>query len=91
MHDNEAHDFYPLSRFDDVNRTLVDHRIFSFAKRVDPEVLKYGSASPKPCAARGCKHDLEQKRAAPVATTGQISRPPQRSLHDHYRAIPNGP
>jgi cytochrome P450 len=35
MHDNETHDFYPLSRFDDVNRALVHHQIFSFAKRVE--------------------------------------------------------
>lgn len=91
MHDNEAHDFYPLSRFDDVNRALGDHQIFSFAKRVDLEILKYGSASPKPCPARGWKHDLEQKRAAPVSTTGQISWPPQRSLQTITGQFLNGP
>jgi cytochrome P450 len=31
---NEPHDFYALSRFDDVNRALVDHQIFSSAKGV---------------------------------------------------------
>jgi cytochrome P450 len=29
---NDAHDFYALSRFDDVNRTLVDHQTFSSAR-----------------------------------------------------------
>ena len=31
---NEPHDFYAVSRFDDVNRALVDHQTFSSAKGV---------------------------------------------------------
>jgi cytochrome P450 len=37
---NEEHDFYALSRFDDVNRALVDHQTFSSAKGVVIEILK---------------------------------------------------
>ena len=37
---NEGHDFYALSRFDDVNRALVDHRTFSSAKGAILELIK---------------------------------------------------
>ena len=37
---NEEHDFYALSRFNDVNRALVDHQTFSSAKGVVLEILK---------------------------------------------------
>ena len=37
---NEVHDFYALSRFDDVNRALVDHRTFSSAKGAILELIK---------------------------------------------------
>jgi cytochrome P450 len=37
---NEEHDFYALSRFDDVNRALVDHQTFSSARGVVLEILK---------------------------------------------------
>jgi cytochrome P450 len=37
---NAEHDFYALSRFDDVNRALVDHQTFSSAKGVVIEILK---------------------------------------------------
>ena len=30
---NDVHDFYALSRFDDVNRVLVDHRVLQFGAR----------------------------------------------------------
>ena len=35
---NEQHDFYALSRFDDVNKALVDHGTFSSATGRDPRV-----------------------------------------------------
>ena len=43
---NEPHDFYALSRFDDVNRALVDHQTFSSAKGVVLEILKSGMEIP---------------------------------------------
>ena len=43
---NEPHDFYAVSRFDDVNRALVDHQTFSSAKGVVLEILKAGIEIP---------------------------------------------
>ncbi|GAA5060390.1 cytochrome P450 [Nocardia callitridis] len=43
---NEPHDFYALSRFDDVNRALIDHETFSSAKGVVLEILKSGMEIP---------------------------------------------
>ncbi len=43
---NERHDFYALSRFDDVNRALVDYQTFSSAKGVVLEILKSGMEIP---------------------------------------------
>lgn len=43
---NEIHDFYALSRFEDVNRTLIDHRGFSSARGVVLEILKSGMEIP---------------------------------------------
>lgn len=43
---NGQHDFYALSRFDDVNRGLVDHRTFSSARGVVLEILKSGMEIP---------------------------------------------
>ncbi|OBF60485.1 cytochrome [Mycobacterium sp. 852002-51971_SCH5477799-a] len=39
---NNEHDFYALSRFDDVNRALVDHQTFSSARGVVLEIIKAG-------------------------------------------------
>ena len=43
---NEAHDFYALSRFDDVNHALVDNQTFSSARGVVLEILKSGMEIP---------------------------------------------
>ncbi|MBB2991869.1 cytochrome P450 [Mycolicibacterium iranicum] len=43
---NETHDFYALSRFDDVNRALVDHRSFSSARGAVLEIIKSGMEIP---------------------------------------------
>ncbi|MFF3567810.1 cytochrome P450 [Nocardia jiangxiensis] len=43
---NEIHDFYALSRFEDVNHTLIDHRGFSSARGVVLEILKSGIEIP---------------------------------------------
>lgn len=43
---NAEHDFYALSRFDDVNRALVDHQTFSSARGVVLEIIKAGIEIP---------------------------------------------
>lgn len=43
---NEAHDFYAVSRFDDVNRALVDHQSFSSARGAVLEIIKSGMEIP---------------------------------------------
>lgn len=43
---NPEHDFYALSRFDDVNRALVDHQTFSSARGVVLEIIKAGIEIP---------------------------------------------
>ncbi len=43
---NAPHDFYALSRFDDVSRALVDYQTFSSAKGVVLEILKSGMEIP---------------------------------------------
>ncbi|OBB55927.1 cytochrome [Mycobacterium sp. 852013-51886_SCH5428379] len=43
---NEAHDFYAVSRFDDVNRTLVDNKTFSSARGIILEIIKSGMEIP---------------------------------------------
>lgn len=37
---NEVHDFYAVSRFEDVNAALIDHKTFSSARGVVLEILK---------------------------------------------------
>jgi cytochrome P450 len=43
---NDQHDFYALSRFDDVNRTLVDQDSFSSARGAVLEIIKSGMEIP---------------------------------------------
>ena len=43
---NAEHDFYAISRFDDVNRGLVDHQTFSSARGVVLEIIKSGMEIP---------------------------------------------
>jgi cytochrome P450 len=43
---NETHDFYAVSRFDDVNRTLVDNKTFSSARGIILEIIKSGMEIP---------------------------------------------
>ena len=43
---NDQHDFYALSRFDDVNRTLVDQHSFSSARGAVLEIIKSGMEIP---------------------------------------------
>ncbi len=44
---NDVHDFYAVSRFDDVNRTLVDHDTFSSARGAVLEIIKAGIDIPR--------------------------------------------
>src|SRR5262249_30484746 len=44
---NEPHDFYALSRFDDVNKALVDHVTFSSARGAILELIKADFEIPK--------------------------------------------
>ncbi|OBH48581.1 cytochrome P450 [Mycobacterium mantenii] len=46
LYHNCEHDFYALSRFDDVNRALVDHQTFSSARGVVLEIIKAGIEIP---------------------------------------------
>jgi cytochrome P450 len=43
---NDAHDFYAVSRFEDVNKVLVDYKTFSSARGVVLEILKSGMEIP---------------------------------------------
>ncbi len=43
---NHEHDFFALSRFDDVNRTLVDQQSFSSARGAVLEIIKSGMEIP---------------------------------------------
>jgi cytochrome P450 len=43
---NETHDFYALSRFDDVNKAVVDHETFSSARGALLELIKSGMEIP---------------------------------------------
>jgi cytochrome P450 len=43
---NDQHDFYALSRFDDVNRGIVDHETFSSARGAVLEIIKSGMEIP---------------------------------------------
>lgn len=43
---NDKHDFYAVSRFDDVNRALVDHQSFSSARGAVLEIIKSGIEIP---------------------------------------------
>ena len=43
---NDEHDFYALSRFDDVNAAIVDHEMFSSARGAIVEIIKSGMPIP---------------------------------------------
>jgi len=46
LYHNETHDFYAVSRFEDVNRALVDHATFSSARGAVLEIIKAGIEIP---------------------------------------------
>lgn len=43
---NEAHDFYALSRFDDVNKAVIDHETFISGRGAVLEIIKSGMEIP---------------------------------------------
>ncbi|MGE0215771.1 MAG: cytochrome P450 [Mycolicibacterium sp.] len=43
---NDKHDFYALSRFDDVNKALIDHETFSSGRGALLEIIKSGMEIP---------------------------------------------
>src|SRR4051812_614375 len=43
---NDVHDFYAVSRFEEVNRALVDYKTFSSAKGAVLEIVKSGIEIP---------------------------------------------
>lgn len=43
---NEAHDFYALSRFDDVNKAVIDHETFISGRGALLEIIKSGMEIP---------------------------------------------
>ena len=47
LYHNEQHDFYAVSRFDDVNTALVDHETFSSARGAILELIKANIDIPK--------------------------------------------
>ena len=46
LYHNEVHDFYAVSRFEDVNRMLVDNQSFSSARGAVLEIIKSGMEIP---------------------------------------------
>ena len=46
LYHNDQHDFYALSRFDDVNAAIVDHETFSSARGAIVEIIKSGMPIP---------------------------------------------
>ena len=46
LYHNAEHDFYTLSRFDDVNKALVDHQTFSSARGAILELIKANTPIP---------------------------------------------
>ena len=43
---NDKHDFYALSRFDDVNKALIDHKTFISGRGALLEIIKSGMDIP---------------------------------------------
>lgn len=72
---NEVHDFYAVSRFDDVNRTLVDHRSFSSSRGAVLEIIKSGMEIPPGLLIFEDPpiHDIHRNLLARAFTPRQIS------------------
>ena len=72
---NADHDFYALSRFDDVNRTLVDHQSFSSARGAVLEIIKSGIEIPRGTLVFEDPpiHDIHRKLLARAFTPRKLS------------------
>ncbi len=44
---NEQHDFYALSRYDDVNKAVIDHETFISGRGAVLEIIKSGMEIPR--------------------------------------------
>lgn len=63
---NEQHNFYAVSRFEDVNKALVDHEAFSSARGAILELIKAN------CRVR--RRDRQGSATDPGGTTGLSQR-----------------
>ncbi|WP_405183049.1 cytochrome P450 [Nocardia sp. NBC_01377] len=81
---NETHEFYALSRFDDVQRTLIDFRTFSSAKGVVLEILKSGMEIPPGVLIFEDPpiHDIHRSLLSRAFTPRKIN-----ALHDSIREL----
>ena len=72
---NEQHDFHALSRFDDVNKALVDHETFSSARGAILELIKANIDIPKGVVIFEDPpiHDIHRKLLARMFTPRKIS------------------
>ncbi|MCX5044732.1 cytochrome P450 [Aldersonia sp. NBC_00410] len=79
---NEAHDFYAVSRFDDVNRTLVDSESFSSGRGSVLEIIKSGMEIPSGVLVFEDPpiHDIHRKLLSRAFTPRKIN-----SLEPHIR------
>ncbi len=72
---NERYDFYALTRFDDVNKALVDHATFSSARGVILELIKSGIEIPPGTLVFEDPpiHDIHRKLVARMFTPRKIA------------------
>ena len=72
---NAEHDFYALSRFDDVNKALVDHQTFSSARGAILELIKANTPIPPGLILFEDPpiHDIHRKLLARMFTPRKIS------------------
>src|SRR3984893_8312927 len=72
---NEQHDFYAVSRFDDVNTALVDHETFSSARGAILELIKANIDIPKGVVIFEDPpiHDIHRKLLSGMSTPRKIN------------------
>lgn len=71
---NAEHDFYALTRFDDVNKALVDHQTFSSARGAILELIKANTPSPGLILFEDPPvHDIHRKLLARMFTPRKIA------------------
>jgi cytochrome P450 len=75
LYHNEQHDFYALSRYDDVNKAIVDHDLFSSAKGAILELIKMNVPIPSGTLIFEDPpiHDIHRKLLARMFTPRKIA------------------